>query len=203
MNWLWGMALWVGGVDMPAPPTPPAQAAPVQFEVEPYGREADPPLREQYPGLVGIAWGFNSTEALGLHVGHHLTPHWVLEGGVGVGLTGLVTGLAGRFNLLSSSFTPYISLGSHLHVSGDRYFYGDAGDFVASGNSAGFADASLGLVFLRPDGLSTQVGLGWSQLYTKPAYRLSGVNITEEGRRAVEMDYGGGLLVQVVLGYAY
>ena len=162
-----------------------------------------PPLREQFPGMLGVAWGFNSTEGLGLHAGYHLTPRLAVEGGVGVSLTGLSTGLSLRLNFFTSAFTPYLMAGSHLHVSGARLYADDTQDFTVSGNPAGFADVALGLAFMRADGLLCQLAAGYSQLYTKAPYRVDSGTPSAAGRQAADLDYGGGVLVHVVVGYAY
>ncbi len=163
----------------------------------------EPPIRETFPLYLGVAWGWNSLEGLGLRGGAYVTPHLALEAGLGVSLTGFTMGAQTRWLLFSGAFTPFISAGAHVHLSGDTEYQDAFGTFTAVGHPAAFADVALGAEFLRQDGLWTSLSAGYAQMVTHQPFTLVGAVPTEVGQQAVEVQYGGGLMFCATLGYAY
>ncbi len=126
-----------------------------------------------------------------------------MDAGLGVSLAGFTAGAQTGLYLLRGAFTPFVAAGAHTHISSDTDYADDTGSFTAEGHPAVFADLNVGGAYLREDGLSTSFAVGWAQLVTRRPYTITGGTPTQAGRQAVDLQYGGGVMFSVMVGYAY
>ena len=161
------------------------------------------PLRVRFPAYTAVGWGWNNMAGLGVQGGYQFTAKLAADAGVGIALAGMSTGAQLRLQFLDDALSPFIAAGLHLHIPSDTEFQDEQGTFTADAHPAGFADLSIGGSYVRNDGLMAAIAVGYSQILTPRPYVVLGGTPTELGRQALQIAYGGGIMFNVVIGYAY
>lgn len=221
-------ALMLSTVLLAATPVAPVGGAPVGYSaattqlLEKFDTDSYRPVRERRPVSIGAEVGFNGLGGLGLNVGYNLTPHWSLDAGGGFGLPGARLGVRGRYNFLTSNWTPFVGLGVNYLIAMDRSIeatrdmqqsavdalsqHGQQHNVKATYHvqSAPFGSAMLGMSYQARNGFSMLAGLGWSQLLD----RSSNVVITQGSlnkseRRALDLLVGSGPIASATFGYSF
>lgn len=179
------------------------------------------PTRTRRPVTIGIETGAKGFNGLGLNASYNVTPHWSLDAGGGLGNAGARAGLRGRYNFMTSNWTPFVSLGVDYLFAADTSFgaytdpwarmSGSIGDpetrevrkLLYRVQSAPSASAMLGMTYQGPRGFSVLGGLGWSQLLDRKSNIVVTGPLQEDKRRDLELFHGSGPVATLMLGYSF
>lgn len=197
-----------------APPEPepedfsvtPEPAPPLAEPPLPPPRERDKrPVRQRRPLYVAGELGWNGLAGLGVNFGYHPEPHFAVDTGLGLSLTGLRASVRARLNFLTGEWTPF--LGAGFSFAGG---YGkEAIDFESKGEkakarvlSSPFLQLAGGVNYTGREGFMFTATTGYSILLRK-----GGNTRFESGSREAYDDikeiFGGGAIVSVAFGYAF
>src|SRR5262245_19275963 len=108
-------------LDTPATAPPPNAAAPsAAAPAPPAANEPPPPPprdhdqrppRRRRPFYIAGELGWNGLRGLGVNFGYHPEPHFAIDTGLGLSLTGWRAGVRLRANLLTGEWTPFLGAG--------------------------------------------------------------------------------------------
>jgi hypothetical protein len=179
------------------------------------------PSRTRRPVTIGIESGAKGFNGLGLNASYNLTPHWSLDAGGGLGNAGARAGLRGRYNFMTSNWTPFASLGVDYLFAADTSFGAytdpwarmagklgdpktrDARKMLYRVQSAPSATAMLGMSYQGPRGFSFLGGLGWSQLLDRKSNIVATGRLPDDTRKDLESFHGSGPVATLMLGYSF
>jgi hypothetical protein len=202
---------------VPAPATK-APATPTASEPVPPVKPALPDTRPQLPiraerRLVLTAeMGWNTLAGFGPVLTYHVNPHFSAELGVGLSLLGGKAGLRVRYNLLTSSLTPFVGVGFSV-ASGFGRFTTDPqndpeGDPTREPATIDVPPAKqvlgiVGIDYIHRRGFTFVAGAGWSQIVDGGGYELIEGTLTEEDEKGFDIIFNGGLVITLGFGYAF
>ena len=109
-------------------------------------------IRTARPLTVALEVGYSGLAGLGANVAYSFTPHWALDGGLGVSVQGFKLGARGRYNLLAGPLTPFVGLG----LMGTANAWGEL-------RLVPFAQAVLGGMWTLDKGFTLLGTAGWMQ----------------------------------------
>lgn len=196
----------------PEPP-PPAEkrAAPTASPVTsnepppPPPRDNDTrPTRVRRPFYVGGELGWNGLSGLGVNFGYHPEPHFAIDTGAGLSLTGWRASFRLRANFLTGEWTPFLGAGMSF-ASGTG---GQDVELESKGEkaklrvlSSSFVQLAGGVNYTGTEGFVFTATTGYSILTRKNNTRfVSGSRDTYDDVKPL---YDGGLIVSVMFGYAF
>jgi len=208
--------------EAPAPPPPPPGRTtfappPGKIELNPPGAQT-PDTRPQLPirarrklALLGeVAW--NGLAGFGPVLTYHVDPHFSADFGLGFSLLGWKVGARGRYNFLTSPFTPFVSLGFN--------YAGGLGQFTTDPSSGANADpnrepvtidqgpsqliqGTVGFDFIHRRGFTMLGTLGYAWLLNHDNYRVLAGTLKPDEKQGFDIAFRGGLVLGVAFGYAF
>jgi hypothetical protein len=207
--------------DTPAPvppratPAAPSKPHKVDFVVP---SSPKPDTRPQLPvrarrrlALLGeIAW--NGLAGFGPILTYHVHPHFSADFAAGLSLLGPKVGVRGRYNFLTSAFTPFVGVG-YNYGSGFGQFTNDPKDdpsgdpdrepvTIDQGPSY-LIQTVVGFDFLHRRGFTMLGTLGWAWLLNQDNYRVLAGKLTHDEEQGFNIAFKGGLVLGVAFGYAF
>jgi hypothetical protein len=197
-----------------APPLPPDLPQPPALDGQAPSDSPERPLRAQYRFAFSLEQGWNTLSGLGSLLTVNLHPHLALDGGLGVGLSGLKGGARARVNLLTTGLTPFISFGVMTSTgSRDPQVLPDLAESPTNPNLIRYQvlspthwQVAVGLDFIGERGtgrpLTASVMLGWATLYEPAISIVEGVP-TSAQRQVLALLYGSGWAMGSTLGWAF
>jgi len=205
----------------PAKPTEPASAPGPTVHVEqvsvvvddpppPVDTRPKGPIRGRRRLALSFETGWNGLSGFGLMVSYHVVPHFTVDLGAGLSLTGIKGGLRGRYNMLTGPVTPFIGAG----ILGSTGLGKVSGDFGDKPNNDPTDDITIRV---RPTAtLQTVLGIDWT---SEGGFTLLGAagyafvlndNIdvvagspTQEERDTMDIVFGSGPVVLASVGYTF
>lgn len=175
----------------PTPPPPP---------------DTDPRVpRERRPFYVAGELGWNGLSGLGVNFGYHPVPHFAIDTGLGLSLTGLRASVRLRVNLMTTQWTPFLGAGfSYAGGYGNEQV-----DFESNGEKAKgrvlaspFVQLAGGVNYTGSEGFMFTATTGYSILVRK-GDNTRFVSGSREAYDDVKPIFGGGLILSVAFGYAF
>ena len=199
------------------PTSPPAGTAHVE-QVSVVVEEPPPPvdtrpkgpIRERRRLALSFETGWNGLSGFGLMVSYHIVPHFTVDLGTGLSLTGLKGGLRGRYNLLTGPVTPFVGAG----ILGSTGLGKVSGDFGDKPNDDPTDDVTIRV---RPTvALQTVLGIDWTSeggftLLAAGGYAFvlnDNLDIiagspTKDERNTMDIIFGSGPVVAASVGYTF
>jgi hypothetical protein len=194
-------------------PCPPALAADHAAHPESRGERVGPPLPEAEPSapvrerrrwaLAGEL-GYNGLAGVGLNATYRATPHLSLDLGGGLAVLGYKLGARGRYQFLTSRWTPFVGAG-FLYGTGTG---GHEVELKLHGDKtrvrilpSPFLQGVVGLDYVSERGFTFTAALGWAQLLRQGNVVLvSGPPLRKAERAALA---GSGPVVSVAVGRSF
>ena len=141
---------------------------------------------------------------MGVNFSYHPEPHFAIDTGLGLSLTGWRAGLRLRANLLTGEWTPFLGAGVSI-ASG----FGDQAVEVESQgdkvkllvHTSPFVQLGGGVNYTGSEGFVFMATTGYSILTRKSNTEY--VSGSTDAYQDVKPIYGGGLIVSVAFGYAF
>ena len=201
----------------PPPPRPPVATPSHKIELMPPGAKK-PDTRPLLPirarrklALLGEV-GWNGLAGFGPILTYHVDPHFSADFGVGFSLLGWKVGARGRYNFLTSPFTPFVSLGFN--------YAGGFGQFTTDPSSDPNADpnrepvtidqgpsyliqSTLGFDFIHRRGFTMLGTLGYAWLLNHDNYRVLAGTLKPDEKQGFDIAFRGGLVLGMAFGYAF
>lgn len=157
-----------------------------------------------------VAW--NGLAGFGPILTYHVDPHFSGDFGMGFSLLGWKVGARGRYNFLTSPFTPFVSLGFNYAAG--------LGQFTADPSSGPNADptrepvtidqgpsyviqSTLGFDFIHRRGFTMLGTLGWAWLLNHDNYRVLAGTLKPDEKQGFNIAFRGGLVLGMAFGYAF
>jgi len=195
-----------------APPPVASAPAPVAAPPPPLAEPPPPPpvdndtrpTRERRKFYIAGELGWNGLSGLGVNFGYHPDPHFAIDTGAGLSITGLRVGARLRANLLTGEWTPFLGAGMS--------FAGGSGGQAIEQESKGekakyevlaspFVQIAGGVNYTGTEGFMFTATTGYSILTRKQNTRfVSGSLASYEDIKPL---YDGGLILSVAFGYAF
>jgi len=163
------------------------------------------PTRARRPFYIGGELGWNGLSGLGVNFGYHPHPHFAIDAGAGLSLTGWRASFRLRGNLLKGEWTPFVGAGLSI-ASGTG---GEEIELESKGEKAKlevlvspFVQVAGGVNYTGTEGFVFTATSGYSILTRKGGNtrQISGSVDTYEDVKPI---YGGGLIISVMFGYAF
>lgn len=166
--------------------------------------------RRRLAVLWEIAW--NGLAGFGPILTYHVAPQFSADFAAGFSLLGGKLGVRGRYNFLTTPFTPFIGLG---------YDYGSGfGQFTTKPSDDPNGDPNrepvtidqgpsyliqgvVGFDFVHRRGFTMLGTLGYAWLLNKDNYRVLAGKLTHDEEQGFNIAFKGGLVFGVALGYAF
>ena len=180
--------------------------------------ETKPDIRPQLPirarrklALLGeIAW--NGLAGFGPILTYHVHPHFSADFAAGFSLLGGKLGVRGRYNFLTTPFTPFVGLG-YDYGSGFGQFTTDPSDdpngdphrepVTIDHGPSYLIQGVVGFDFLHRAGFTMLGTLGYAWLLNQDNYRVLAGKLTPDEEQGFNLAFKGGLVLGVALGYAF
>ena len=198
-----------------APPASPGKPHKVDLAVP---SPSKPDKRPQLPirarrrlALLGeIAW--NGLAGFGPILTYHVHPHFSADFAAGVSLLGGKLGVRGRYNFVTSAFTPFVGVG-YNYGSGFGQFTTDPKDdpngdpdrepVTIDHGPSYLIQTVVGFDFLHRRGFTMLGTLGWAWLLNQDNYRVLAGKLTPDEKQGFNIAFKGGLVLGVAFGYAF
>jgi hypothetical protein len=207
--------------DTPAPPPAPAPAAPpppsngyiqLKPQVTPLDNRPARPIRAlRRVALLGEI-GWNGLAGVGAIVTYHANPHFSIDMAGGISAFGWKGGVRGRYNFMTSSFTPFVGLGFNA-TSGLGQITSDPKDqdnpdpnaqpFTLEVKPSYLAQAVIGFEVVRARGFTMQAALGYARLLNHDNTRLIDGSMTADEKQAVDVFFKSGPVISMAFGHSF
>lgn len=204
-------------VPPPAAPLPPPPLAPGQrpVAVRPTGpvsadtRPALPIRARRRLALTGeLSW--NGLAGVGPILTYHVDPHFSLDLGGGLSLLGWKAGLRGRYNFLTSSFTPFLGLGfnaatglGEVTVNPDQDTNPNRDPVTINMKPSYLLQGTLGFDFVHRRGFTLLGCIGYAWLLNRHNYDILAGELTAEEQKGFRIAFKGGPVISLATGYSF
>jgi hypothetical protein len=207
--------------DTPAPPPKPAPAAPPPpsngyIQLKPQAMPADSrpgrPIRAQRRVALLGEIGWNGLAGVGAVVTYHANPHFSIDMAGGISAFGWKGGVRGRYNFMTSSFTPFVGLGFNA-TSGLGQVTSNPKDesnpdpnaqpFTLEVKPSYLAQAVVGFELTRARGFTMQAALGYARLLNHDNTRLIDGSMTADEKQAVDVFFKSGPVISMAFGHSF
>jgi hypothetical protein len=198
-----------------APPRAPAPASkPQKIELT----VPKPDIRPQLPirarrklAILGeIAW--NGLAGFGPILTYNVHPNFSVDFGAGFSLLGGKLGVRGRYNFLTTPFTPFVGLG-YNYGSGFGQFptnpkddpNGDPNREPATidHGPSHLIQSVVGFDFIHRRGFTMLGTVGYAWLLNHDNYKVLAGTLTHDEKQGFDIAFKGGLVLGVAMGYAF
>jgi len=198
----------------PPHPVSPGKPQKIEFVLPPppkVDRQQLPIRSRRRLALLGeVAW--NGLAGFGPMLTYHAHPHFSADFAAGFSLLGAKVGVRGRYNFLTTPFTPFVGLG---------YNYGSGfGQFTTDPSSDPNGDPNrepvtidhgpsyliqgvVGFDFIHRHGFTMLGMLGYAWLLNHDNYRVLAGKLTPDEEKGFNIAFKGGLVIGVAFGYAF
>ena len=167
-------------------------------------------IREQRRINLALETGWNSLTGIGLGGGYQLTSHVALDGGIGQSVSGTRFGLRGRYNLLTSGWTPFVAAGAFYSAGRSRSETienvdddGRRTSFDVRLEGSAFAQGVAGMSYVGDGGFTFMAALGYAKLLGDDPVRVTKGTTGPADRRLLRTLYGSGPVISLAMGYAF
>lgn len=207
--------------DTPAPPPVPAPAAPPPpesgyIQLKPQATPSDNrparPIRAQRRVALLGEIGWNGLAGVGAIVTYHANPHFSIDMAGGLSAFGWKAGVRGRYNFMTSSFTPFVGLGFNA-TSGLGQITSDPKDesnpdpnaqpFTLEVKPSYLAQTVVGFELTRARGFTMQAAIGYARLLNKDNTRLIDGSMTADEKQAVDVFFKSGPVISMAFGHSF
>ncbi len=206
------------------PPPPPASSAPglpappppaghiMKPLAEPVDTRPLVPIRAQRRLALTGEVGWNGLAGFGPVLSYYVHPHLAVDLGLGFSLMGWKAGLRGRFNLLTSSVTPFIGLGFNATsglgqqtdvTNGDPNADPTRDPVTVDLKDSYLIQGVVGIDFMHRGGFTLLGCLGYSWLLNSDNYQVLAGELTADEKQGFDIAFKGGLVITTSLGYAF
>lgn len=207
------------GVPAQREPSPPPAKAPAQVSgivapVQPPDTRPQGPVRARRRLALTGELGWNGIAGFGPVLSYHIIPQVTAELGAGLSLTGWKAGVRGRYNLLTSTVTPFLGVGV-MGTSGFGQIKGDFDGQESSDPSAtnaeevtirvrpsAFLQTVIGIDWTSRGGFTLIGALGWCTVLNHNLDIVAG-KPTKEEREAFNVIFRSGGVISVATGYTF
>jgi hypothetical protein len=195
----------------PAPKQPPDALTAALQAKSPDTRPPLPIRAERRLVLTGEL-GWNGLAGFGPILTYHAHPHFSLDLGVGISLLGPKAGLRGRYNFLSSNFTPFVGMGFNATEGLGEFTTDPENDPNADparepatirADASYLIQAVAGFDYTHRRGFTMVGCVGYAHLLNYDNYKVLAGSLTEEERLGFDIAFKGGLVLSLALGYAF
>jgi hypothetical protein len=194
-----------------APPAAAAPAAPLPIaDIRPLG-----PIRARRRLALTGEVGWNGLAGFGPVLSYHLTPHFSMDLGAGVSLFGWKAGARGRYNFMTTPFTPFVGVGINA-TSGlgeitiepkDRAQSSDGepstSPITLDVKPSYLVQTVVGFDFLHKHGFTLIGCLGAAILLNKDNVDILSGELKDDERQAIDVFFKSGPVISMAAGYAF
>jgi len=148
--------------------------------------------------------GWNGLSGLGVNFSWHPDPHFAIDTGAGLSITGLRAGFRLRGNLFTGEWTPFAGAGlSYAGGSGGQEIEGEVRGEKAKYKvlPSPFAQFAAGVNYTGTEGFVFTATTGYALLLKKENVRY--VSGSVDAYNDIAPIYDGGLILSVAFGYAF
>jgi len=200
-----------------APPASVPPAAPSRHKIDlavPPKPDTRPtlPIRARRKLALTGELGWNGLAGFGPILTYHVHPRVSLDLGVGFSLLGPKVGLRGRYNFLTTPFTPFVGVGFN-YADGFGQFTTDPSDdpkgdpnrepVTIEQGHAYLVQSVVGFDFIHRHGFTLVGTLGYAWLLNNDNYRVLAGTLTRDEKRGFNFAFKGGLVLGLAMGYAF
>ncbi len=197
----------------PAPPAAPA-ASPIRVSVPAITPADIRPIRSLRKLALTAELGWNGLAGFGPVLTYNAHPHVAVDLGTGFSLFGWKVGLRGRYNILTSNFTPFLGAGFNATSGLGELPFNDKNDPDADPNRdvvtinvkpSYLVQGVLGFDYIHRRGFTMIGCVGFAKLLNTDNVELvegSGEPNHEE-RMAIDVLFGSGAVISMSLGYSW
>jgi hypothetical protein len=160
--------------------------------------------RERRPFFIGGELGWNGLSGLGVNFSYHPDPHFAIDTGAGLSITGWRVGVRARGNLLKSEWTPFLGAGiSYASGSGGQDIELESKGEKAKLEvlSSPFLQFAGGVNYTGREGFVFTATTGYSLLLRD--HNTEFLSGSPDAYEDVKVLYDGGLILSVAFGYAF
>jgi hypothetical protein len=156
--------------------------------------------------------GWNGLAGFGAILTYYPEPHVALDLAGGFSLLGWKGGIRGRYNFLTSNFTPFVGVGFNAtsglgQVTSDPKQNGSNNPneqpFTIEVKPSYLLQTVVGFDLIRRGGFTMQGAVGYAALLNHDTVRLVDGSLTPEDRTAIDVIFKGGPVISVAFGAAF
>jgi len=196
-----------------APPSPqsPQPAQPPPPIARPDKRPLGPIRERRKLALLGEL-GWNGLAGFGPMLTFHADPHFSLDLAAGISLLGWKAGVRGRYNFVTTPFTPFIGLGANA-TSGLGQITANAADdpnrdpnrdpVTVDLKPSYLVQSVVGFDFIHKHGFTMVGCLGYAWLLNTHNYDVLAGSLKSDEKRAFNIAFKGGVVISLATGYAW
>jgi hypothetical protein len=198
-----------------APPsdTPPAEGPPSSVPASPHAdtRPLGPIRARRRLALTGEI-GWNGLAGFGAVLTYYPHPHVGLDLGGGFSLMGWKLGARGRYNFLTSPFTPFVGVGFDATTGLGEVTFDPSNDPNGDPNrdpitlnlkASYLVHGTVGFDFIHKRGFTLIGCLGYSWLLNKDNVEVVAGSLKSDEKRAVNVIFKSGAVISMSAGYAF
>jgi hypothetical protein len=156
--------------------------------------------------------GWNGLAGFGAVLTYHFHPHVSADLGAGLSVFGWKAGLRGRYNFLTTPFTPFVGVGFNA-TSGLGEVTSDPKDdpngdpnrepFTIDVKATYLMQGVVGFDFLHKRGFTLVGCLGYARVLNRNNFRVLAGTPTPEENQAFKVFFKSGPVISVATGYAW
>jgi hypothetical protein len=175
------------------------------------GRQLGPIRSRRRLALTGEL-GWNGLAGFGPVLTYHADPHVSLDLAAGVSLFGWKGGVRGRYNLLTSPFTPFVGVGfnatkglGEVVLDPEDDPHGDPlRDPVTLDIKPSYlVQGTLGFDFIHRRGFTMIGAIGYAWLLNEDNVDIKEGTLTADEAQAIDVIFKSGVVISIGLGYAF
>jgi len=166
------------------------------------------PVRDIRKTAVWLNMGWNGITGFGALVSYFVVPKIAVDAGLGLSSEGIKISGRGRYLFTTKNFTPFAGLGF-------MYGLGTPTDFESTDpnnndeiyrikvNESPFIQITGGFEYMAKKGFFTLFNVGYAILLKSCNYEITAGNPVGETRKALDMAFGSGIVIEGGIGYAF
>jgi hypothetical protein len=205
-----------------APPVGPSPVAPAALPpravggASPAAPKADTrplgPIRARRRLALTGELGWNGLAGFGPVLTYHAHPNVSLDLAAGVSLFGWKGGVRGRYNLLTTPFTPFVGVGFNatkglgevtIDASDDPHGSPMRDPVTIDLKPSYLVQGTLGFDFIHRRGFTMVGCIGYAWLLNEDNVDVLAGSLTEDDKMAIDVIFKSGAVISLALGYAF
>jgi hypothetical protein len=168
----------------------------------------DMPVRLTRSFGLSLDLGWNGLVGFGPTLQYYISPHFAIDGGIGLSSTGFKPGIRGRYLFLEKKFTPFVGIGFN-------YGFGAGNeDFVLENDDNGntieyyilhspFLQLTAGGDLVGKGGFFLMFNLGYAILLKEENVVITSGTPTPLQQRAMNSAFGSGIVIEAGIGFVF